>query len=548
MDTRSQPVSILALILAFAPLGCDRDTPVGSESTSVPETASDAAVAEASGQQAEKVRPAPPVDPTEDFVPVERLVITGAQVLSDLRQGSDGTWEAIGFDETTIVIENGAVVRLVDASGYQLTPNDAVISARGRWVMATPIVFGSMKSNAGIADSLSGGAMTDLTLSGIGGLVVPDPVLESSAGKCARHRRSEREIPSAALFGVDAQTYLNLGPEFPRVDLSNDDGPGLRTWIMAEIESGVSPASILARLTVQAAEILGRTDLGRVEIGSRSDLVIIDGNPLSNPDAILDPFAVTFGDRAVRRAEIEVLRDASMRGVQMRRQTRELSIDSMPESSIRRWVTSTQGQIFAGLVAAGPAGDTRFISRVGQPRFDQSNGRIRLSPGPDTPNFELTYDGPPESFSISTKAVEAGLSIELRLEGADPIVQETTGPTGPPVIDLPLDLDVRRDLIEDSGKTIFKLQELLYGSGPIGLAPRRYELTPLNQPECPPCFEGCDPVYRLEVFDPERGEDVVAAVMIIGFREGRPSRGRFETAAGPIWFDELPGPGRTAID
>ena len=535
------------MVLVAASFGCDGDRSTGGAVSTVSNASPEPPAQTAGPQDGAKVTEKAP-DPNKDFVPVERLVITGAQVLSELRQGSDGMWEAVGFDETTIVIEDGVVVRLVDATNYQLTPNDAVISARGRWVMATPIVFGPMKAGTTIADSLSGGAMIDLTLAGIGGLVVPESVLESPAGVCARHRRTGREIPSASLLGMDVQAYSDLDSEFPRVDLSNDGVSELRTWIAGRIESDVSPASILARLTVQAAEILGRSDLGRVEIGSKSDLVILDGNPLSNPDAILDPFAVTFGDRAIRRAEIEVLRDASMRGGQMRRQTRELTIDSMPESSIRRWVTSTQGQIFAGLVAAGPAGDTRFVSRVGQPRFDQSSGRIRLSPGPDTPNFELDYDGPPESFAISTKAVEAGLSIELRIEGVDPIVQEAVGPTGPPVIDLPLDLDVRRDLIGDSGTTVFKLQELLYGSGPIGLAPRRYELTPLDRPDCPPCFEGCDPVFRLEVFDPERGEDIVAAVMIIGFREGRPSRGRFETATGPIWFDELPEPGRTAID
>ena len=138
--------------------------------------------------------------------------------------------------------------------------------------------------------------------------------------------------------------------------------------------------------------------------------------------------------------------------------------------------------------------------------------------------------------------------MELDIVGGDSISQDASGPSGPPVIDLPLDLDVRRAEIRPEGRTVFELQELLYGSGPIGLSPRRYEMTPIDRVDCPPCFEGCDPVYRIEVFDPERADDVVAATMVVGFRDGRPSRGRFDTSTGPIWFDELAEPGRTPLD
>lgn len=551
MIYRSPDRIVCAVLLIIVAFGCENDTTktgdqvVDRKQTTAPaETPADATAA----SEPESVGEGSITDPEIEFVPIERLVITGAQVLSELREGPDGAWEPVGFDETTIVVEDGAVTRLVDARSYQLTPNDIVISARGRWVMAAPIVFGPPEDESGIADSLSGGAMVDLTLSGIGGVVVPAQVLETPAGRCAVARRKEREIPSAALLGVGADLYASIGERFPRVGISSESGRDLGGWIGRRIESGASSGAILAELTNLAAEEIGRSDLGRVEVGSRSDLLILDGDPLSAPMSILDPFAVTFGDRAIRRAEIEVLRDASMRGAQMRRQTEEMSLDSVDPDSIRRWLTSTQGQIFAGVAAGGDAGDIEFMSRVGQPRFDQSSGRIRLDPESGTPNFELAYEGPPESFSITSTPIDIGLSIDLRIAGGEPITRDAPGPTTPPVIDLPLDLDVRRDRIGIDGKTVFDLQELLYGSGPIGLSPRRYELTPLERVDCPPCFEGCDPVYRIEVFDPERGGDIVAAVMTVGFRDGRPSRGRYETATGPIWFDELSGPGRAALD
>lgn len=530
--------------LLAAPLGCGGEPPttdVETPDTSTRETSTEAAVDSDATTSSR-------VPPPADFVPIERLVITGAQILSEIQRNDAGIWEPVGFSDTTVVIENGVVVRMIDAKNYQLTPNDVVVSARGRWVMAAPIVFGPRSPLRDITESLSGGGLVDLTLAGVGGFVVPVQAADSAAGRCATSRRDEREIPSAEIFGVDAVTYDALDDSYPRIAALSDAASTLEDWMDRRLAAGDSTLDILSALTTQAAERLGRTDLGRVEIGSRSGLLILDGDPLTTPFAVLDPFALTFGDRAIRRAEIEVLRDASMRGDQLRRDTSDMVPEAVASDSVRRWVTSTQGQVFAGLAVGGEAGDVAFVSRVGQPRFDRSDGRVRLDPKPGTPNFELVYQGPPQSFTITTTAAEAGLAIDLRPDGADPIEAEAAGPTAPPVIDLPLDLDVRRERISTGGKVVLELQELLYGSGPIGLAPRRYELTPMESVDCPPCFEGCDPVYRLEVFDPERGEDIVAGVMIVGFRDGRPSRGRFETATGPIWFDELPGPGRTAID
>lgn len=53
------------------------------------------------------------------------------------------------------------------------------------------------------------------------------------------------------------------------------------------VEAGMSPAEALQAATVHAAEVLGVTDQGAIEVGQRADIVAMPGNPVSDIRAVL---------------------------------------------------------------------------------------------------------------------------------------------------------------------------------------------------------------------------------------------------------------------
>lgn len=489
--------------------------------------------------------------PEPEFVALERLVITGATVLSGFDQDADGIWSASVLDDTTVVIEDGEVTRLVASSAFRLGLGDVVVTGKGRFVMAAPIVVGGASPDGDPSSWLEGGRLVDAALSGIAGVALPEDLVDGPGGRCVLDRIGSLEIPGASPLAADPGALEALQGA---VTLGLDSHPGaaLDSAIRERVASGEEPIEILSGLTQAAAASLARPDLGMVEIGSRSRLLVLEGDPTADPTLITRPHAMTFGDRVMRRAEIEVLRDASVRGRDMRARILELSPGEGREDSsddpVRRWYTSTQSQVFAGVAAKGPAGDLFFTGRTGQPRFDRVDGRIRLRAPENEPNLEMIYDGPPQSFEIRTDPRDSGLDVRLAIEDAEPIRAESPGPSGPPIIDLAIDLDLRREAFVPNADFVLELQELVYGNGPIGLAPRRYRFVPVEVAECPPCFEGFEQVWRLEIIDPDRGDDLVAAEAYVGFRDGRPSRAKFDAGADAVWVEEYPAIDRPSID
>jgi hypothetical protein len=533
----------LSTLLPFmVATGCE-ESPPAKTASSEPDAVS--AADEAVGSTADG--PSPIVPPEESFTPVERIVITGATVLSDLHLDENGEWVALGLEDTSVLIEDGVIARLVPSSNYQLGPGDVTVTARGRWVMPAPIVRGVGTEFAGAEQWCAGGRLVDATLAGIGAVVLPREIADGPHGRCATSRLNDLEIPAATVFAADPDTLAALDG-VPTLEAGSGPGTTLAAAITAAIEEGRSSAEILASLTTNPAAALGRPELGAIEPGSSGKVLVLNDNPLENPLAILEPHAVTFGNRVMRRAEIEVLRDAANRGLDMRTTVLALVPEGVESDRVRRWTLSVQAQVFGGIAAGQGVDGLHFAGRTGEPRFDATSGVLRLEPAEDLPNLELVYDGPPQSFRIQTTPNDEGLSVELAVEGGDPIDAASPGAKAPPIVDLAVDLDLRAAMLTPGESLELDLQELIYGNGPIGLAPRRYRLTVIDPESCPPCFEDFERVWRLDVIDIERGPDLVAAVAIVGMRDGRPARARFDAGADPVWFDEYPAVGRPEVD
>ena len=87
----------------------------------------------------------------------------------------------------------------------------------------------------------------------------------------------EADVPIA--MGTDAGTPFNFFGDIPR-ELSY------------MVEYGLSPAAALEAATVNAADLLGLDDVGRVEDGYRADLVLLDADPTEDVEAWQEPEAV----------------------------------------------------------------------------------------------------------------------------------------------------------------------------------------------------------------------------------------------------------------
>ena len=67
------------------------------------------------------------------------------------------------------------------------------------------------------------------------------------------------------------------------------------------VDAGMSPMAALESSTRVAAECMGIEDqVGTIEVGKQADMVLIDGDPSSDPAALRDVWAVFLGGRRVR--------------------------------------------------------------------------------------------------------------------------------------------------------------------------------------------------------------------------------------------------------
>lgn len=97
-------------------------------------------------------------------------------------------------------------------------------------------------------------------------------------------------------------------------DIAADRVPGftLHDELSALVDAGLTPLQALQAATLNAARVLHKTaDFGSADVGKVADLVLLDGDPLSDIRNTQRIFAVIVGGKLFRRADLDrLLREA----------------------------------------------------------------------------------------------------------------------------------------------------------------------------------------------------------------------------------------------
>jgi imidazolonepropionase-like amidohydrolase len=106
----------------------------------------------------------------------------------------------------------------------------------------------------------------------------------------------------AILWGPTARTSRAWGEYVDVEDLYMDLGRSHILWFRAAIEQGMTPMDALLAATRNVADAYQKSDeLGTIEVGKRADLLVLNSNPLANPDNYADIRHVIKDGRIVDR-------------------------------------------------------------------------------------------------------------------------------------------------------------------------------------------------------------------------------------------------------
>lgn len=104
------------------------------------------------------------------------------------------------------------------------------------------------------------------------------PIFEKLVARFATRRSQLGNFIDAGAYigvGTDAASPLNFHTEAMWREMS------------ALVDSGMIPIEVISAATKTNAEILGQSDqLGTIEVGKLADLIVVDGNPLADINAL----------------------------------------------------------------------------------------------------------------------------------------------------------------------------------------------------------------------------------------------------------------------
>jgi imidazolonepropionase-like amidohydrolase len=93
-------------------------------------------------------------------------------------------------------------------------------------------------------------------------------------------------------------------------------GLAMRRELALYVEAGLTPEAALAAATRVPADALGRSDLGRIEPGAMADVLVVDGDPLTDIQALRNVSRVYLAGVLVDRDALELPRKTSLTRVQ----------------------------------------------------------------------------------------------------------------------------------------------------------------------------------------------------------------------------------------
>ena len=112
----------------------------------------------------------------------------------------------------------------------------------------------------------------------------PKHMLEWAKNQVRRHEWIWDNMPGALLHAAELGVKIGAGSDmiYPQVGIA-----ALPLELASMVEIGLSPAQALKTATLTAAECLGCQDeLGTLEVGKLADIIVVDGDPLSDITAL----------------------------------------------------------------------------------------------------------------------------------------------------------------------------------------------------------------------------------------------------------------------
>ncbi|WP_427892886.1 amidohydrolase family protein [Kribbella sp. GL6] len=213
--------------------------------------------------------------------------------VAELRVAVDAA-HALGVPTTAHCRSTGSIRNAVEAGVDCVEHADFLADGRGGAIDYDPALVEQM---------LAAGVFVSMTLQAGG------------AERRQRFRTADRPLPPAEQAEYDGlRRYFDaklgvvrrlLADGYAgRMAISSDAGPGdtefARTdlWLRLAGEAGMPAVAAIEAFTRVPAELLGLDDaVGTLAAGKVADLVVVDGDPLLDPDAISHPVAVLRGGR-----------------------------------------------------------------------------------------------------------------------------------------------------------------------------------------------------------------------------------------------------------
>lgn len=134
------------------------------------------------------------------------------------------------------------------------------------------------------------------------------PVVDSSAA-VELGRTGVRVISTLASLGPGPggpevlASFRRLRAEGVPIVLGTDAGVlahgGNAQELVALTDAGLTPAEAIRAATIDAASLIGRSELGEIRLGAAADLVVVSGDPLQDIHLLQRPDQVVLGGRVV---------------------------------------------------------------------------------------------------------------------------------------------------------------------------------------------------------------------------------------------------------